>query len=230
LFERRKSNEGKNPYIGLFIISDASRKETVVEEESAGSTSFFLRWSLRQYQWLAVLLAASSVVLLAVADEKWLVIPTSMILALCLLWLGAGYFIARKCVSAIKGIVSEESPAFMSDFEILQTVPLKDVLRELGARISSLGRLGNVFLNRIRDMNYKSLFSDRYWRERVITNYIYHLLDKPSDAQQAVELANQMDTTLWFSAEQKRSGSQMLDALIKAGRATMEHQLREKME
>jgi hypothetical protein len=79
-------------------------------------------------------------------------------------------------------------------------------------------------------MNYKSLFSDRYWRERVITNYIYHLLDKPSDAQQAVELANQMDTTLWFSAEQKRSGSQMLDALIKAGRATMEHQLREKME
>ena len=230
LFERRKSNEGENPYIGLFIISDASRKETAVAEETAGSTSFFLRWSLRQYQWLAALLAVSSVVLLAVADEKWLVVPASMILALCLLWLGAGYFIARKFVSAIKEIVSEESPAFMSDFEILQTVPLKDVLRELGARISSLGRLGDVFLNRIRDMNYKSLFGDSYWRERIMTNYIYHLLDKPSDARQAVELANQMGTTLWFSAEQKRPDAHMLDALIEAGRATMEHQLREKME
>jgi hypothetical protein len=169
-------------------------------------------------------------VLLAVADEKWLIIPASMILALCLLWLGAGYFIARKFVSAIKEIVSEESPAFMSDFEILQTVPLKDVLRELGARISSLGRLGDVFLNRIRDMNYKSLFGDSYWRERTMTNYIYHLLDKPSDARQAVELANQMGTTLWFSAEQKRPGTHMLDALIEAGRATLEHQLGEKME
>lgn len=89
--------------------------------------------------------------------------------------------------------------------------------------------LGDVFLSRIRDMNYKSLFGDSYWRERVLTNYIYQLLGKPSNASEAIEQANQMGTTLWFSAEQKRPGTHMLDALIEAGRATMEHQLREKM-
>jgi hypothetical protein len=63
----------------------------------------------------------------------------------------------------------------------------------------------------------------------VITCYIYHLLGKPSGVQQSVELANRMDTTLWFSAGQKQPGALMLDALVEAGRATMDHQLREKM-
>jgi hypothetical protein len=77
-------------------------------------------------------------------------------------------------------------------------------------------------------MNYKSLFGDSYWRERVITNYIYDLLGKSSDSGQSVELANKMETTLWFSPEQKQPDRLMLDALIEAGRVTMKHNLESK--
>ena len=230
LFERRMSKEGKVPYIGAFIVSDASRREIAgLADEDTGKTSFFLQWSLRQYQVLAAVLAAVALLVLVASGEKLLIIPVSMVLSICLLCLGASYLMARKFVSAVKGIVSQESPGYLSDFKILQTVPLKYVLLQLNVRLSSLGRLGDVFLSRIRDMNYKSLFGDSYWKDRVITCYIYHLLGKPSGSQQSVELANRMDTTLWFSAGQKQPGALMLDALVEAGRATMEHQLREKM-
>lgn len=80
-------------------------------------------------------------------------------------------------------------------------------------------------------MNYKALFGDRYWRERIITNYIYELLDNKLDSQQetqVVERANKMKTTLWFSDEQKQSVPTMLDALIESGRVTMKYKLGKK--
>jgi predicted acylesterase/phospholipase RssA len=229
LFERRMSNEGVNPYIGTFIISDASRKGIEVPEtEVPVKTPFLLHWSLRHYQMISCVLAVLSAVVLSLFESKWIIVPAAMVLTVCLLWLAAGYVLARQFITAIKGIVSEESPDFLKDFGALQKVPLKYVVRELASRLSSIGRLGDVFLSRIRDMNYKSLFGDSYWRERVITNYIYDLLGKSSDSGQSVELANKMETTLWFSPEQKQPDRLMLDALIEAGRVTMKHNLESK--
>lgn len=227
LFERRMSNEGQNPYIGSFIISDASlRMAAETGEKKVDNTSFFLLLSLRQYLVFAASMAVTASAALIFAQEKLVIIPASMILALCLLWLAAGRYFTRKFVATVEKSVSQRSPGYLSDFNILLSAPLGDVSGQLKARFTALMQLGDVFLSRIRDMNYKALFGDSYWRDRIITNYIYDLSGKPSDSEYAVELANKMKTALWFSDEQKQSVPSMPDALIEAGRATMEYNLR----
>jgi len=230
LFERRKSGGGKKPFIGTFIISDVSRKMVKYPDEPAEGDSWWLRISLRQYTW-----AAWGVVLLAAAGiwfstAKWLTVLASIMLTLGGLWTLLVVWLVKKFASLIRASTSQESAAFIANFNILRRVGLRYVIHQLKARIASVGRLGDVFLNRIRDLNYRSLFGDKDWNYRVRTNYIYDL--KNEDAlspalKTLIDTANNMGTTLWFSDDEERSDAHMLDALIVAGQATLCHNLLE---
>ena len=94
-----------------------------------------------------------------------------------------------------------------------------------------------VFLKRLRQVNYDALYEDEQWKDRVMSSTVYELrpgeqwrgLHKdgsrtafltPSEAmQQNSALAASMGTTLWFTDEEKSNG--MPQALLAAGQYTM---------
>lgn len=94
-----------------------------------------------------------------------------------------------------------------------------------------------VFIKRLRQMNYGTIYSDEEWHNRVITATVYELRDgerwesknrngslsdylTPSTAmQQNSVLATSMNTTLWFTPEDKAQGKPQ--ALMAAGQYTM---------
>lgn len=228
LFEERKSDDSKFPFVGTFLISDVSRKSASIPPEQEESGAWPLQFSIRQINALAEVLTDLSLLLLFVSSNKVVVMLSSIVLTLSLIWLFLGIWVARKFVALIKDTVSQESPSFMEQFNILRTIKLKYVISQINTRLTSLVRLGDVFLNRIRRLNYENLFGNKDWKYRMKTNYIYDLLepDGVSDALRSViKQANDMETTLWFSAKDDRPGASMLDALVVAGQATMCHNL-----
>ena len=94
-----------------------------------------------------------------------------------------------------------------------------------------------VFLKRLRQMGYHSLYNDDGWKNRIITNTIYELrADEkwaakakngtiPSDLapspaiQDNSSIAAAMGTTLWFTNEDKEDG--VPQAIMAAGQYTM---------
>lgn len=107
-------------------------------------------------------------------------------------------------------------------------------------RVKSVMKMtGEVYLKQIRRLNYKVLYNDPAWKNRLIMNAIYELrkgeerLDKkrrkhqlperlfPSDLLQNVaQKAAGMSTTLWFTGEELNPGGgerNMPDTLIACG-------------
>lgn len=98
-----------------------------------------------------------------------------------------------------------------------------------------------VFLKRLRQLSYSSIYADEAWHNRAVTSAIYELrpgerwesrhrnqtlLDYlvPSEAiQRNSERAAVMGTTLWYTPEDKASG--LPQAVLAAGQYTMCHNL-----
>lgn len=228
LFEKRKSRNDATPFIGTFIISDVAKKEVQYPAQKTMRKNILLNISILQYNVIATLFLIMAIVLLWFTDKKWVVIGSSVLLTLCSLWLITGLWATKKFVDSIKDTVSQESTSFIADFNILRSVKLKYVVKLLSVRLTSLGRLADVFLKRIRDLNYKMLFGDKHWKYRIRTNYIYHLKDDPEVSETLrpfVMEANEMGTTLWFPAKTTDSPINTLDALVITGQAAMCHNL-----
>lgn len=227
LFEGRKGKK-EEPYISTWFVSDVTRKELQFEEESpVKSNPFLLRFSVRAYNGWAFVFLLLAGFLLWQFMSKWVVLLSAFLILSSGLWLALSFLAVRFVAGQLKKTVSRHASS-IRNLNLLRTVPLKYVVAQIQTRILSVGRLPDVFMKRIRDQGYNSLFSDRHWKYRVKTNLIYDLNDPKvplSDALRAqVEKANMMGTTLWF-AEEAPGTPPMLDALIATGRATMCHNI-----
>jgi uncharacterized membrane protein len=219
----------KEPFVSTWFISDVTRKQLRYEEETlAKDGHFLLNFSLRFYNIVAFLTLIVSCFFLWRSAEKWSVMLSTGMILIAGLWLGLSFLIVRSVSGLLKKTVSKHASA-IKNLNLLRIVKLKYVLAQLKPRVSSISQLPDVFMKRIRDQGYGNLFSDRHWNYRVKTNLIYDLMDPKlvlgKALQTAVEKANQMGTTLWFSEELPGSTPAMLDALITTGKATMCHNL-----
>ncbi|MCB0533520.1 MAG: patatin-like phospholipase family protein [Saprospiraceae bacterium] len=227
-------NTGK-PYVGTFIVSDVTTKQVDYPTETPGRSPILLNVSLRFYNLLAMILLAGLLALIWFTSNKWLLVGSAVLATICILWLVAGLWLTKKFIRSIKKTVSQESPSFLEDFSILRAVKLKYVVALLGVRVSALGRLADVFMKRIRELNQKLLFGNKHWRYRVVTNYIYDLsqsepVDNNDRLSPIVKKANAMGTSLWFPSEENASDTAALEALIITGQATMCHNILEYIE
>ncbi|MEZ4942820.1 MAG: patatin-like phospholipase family protein [Saprospiraceae bacterium] len=223
------------PYVGTFIVSDVTTKQVHFPKEETGRSPILLNVSLLFYNRLAMVLLAGLAGLIWFATNKWLVVGSAVLATICGLWLVAGLWLTGKFIRYIKKTVSQESPSFLEDFEILRVVKLKYVVALLGVRVSALGRLGDVFMKRIRELNQKLLFGNKHWRYRMVTNYIYDLnnpvpCESGDQLSPLIKSANKMGTSLWFPTDDDASRNNTLHALIITGQATMCHNILEYIE
>lgn len=96
----------------------------------------------------------------------------------------------------------------------------------LWMRLESLFAMSNsVFMKNLRDLRYRSLFSDNDYRKRVVANLIYDLattrrrteslgITPSEEMRQIAERTRDLPTCLWFDSEQQ------LDEAILCGRFT----------
>jgi predicted acylesterase/phospholipase RssA len=227
LFEGRKGKK-EEPFVSSWFVSDVTRKELRFEEESpAKSSPFFLQFSVRTYNRLAFVFLLLAGYLLWQFMSKWVVFLAAFLILSSGLWLALSFLAVHFVAGQLKKTVSRHASS-IRNLNILRTVPLKYVVAQIQTRLLSVGRLPDVFMKRIRDQGYNSLFSDRHWKYRVKTNLIYDLNDPKlnlgASLRAQVEKANQMGTTLWF-AEETPGTPPMLDALIATGKATMCHNI-----
>ena len=226
-FEDRHNKKG--PYIGTWFVSDVTRKLLKYsEEDEAKGGHFLLNFSLRFYNVLAGILLAIACVALWIFMQKWIIVLFTALLMLSSLWLALSFLVVRFVVRLLKNTVSKHASS-IRNLNLLREVKLKFVIAQLKTRLGSLGRLPDVFMKRIRDQGYNSLFSDKHWNYRVKTNLIYDLMETKTTLRgllaSQVKKANQMGTTLWFSEEPSEDTPPMLDALVATGKATMCHNL-----
>lgn len=223
-FEKRKTQLSDAPFISTYFISDVTRKQADYTVSNQVLRHFFLNFSLRFYYLSALVLFILSGVALFFWVQKWIVILATVLCTFsALLMLVVGY-IQRKLRSYLEDKASEKHSASMPNhLNIIQSVALKYLIDQFFIRMTSVARLPDVFMKRIRDQSFQQLFNEEEWSYRIKTNLIYSLLDREEDLGALgpfVEKANQMDTTLWFPIESSNEPLKMLDALIVTGQAT----------
>lgn len=111
-------------------------------------------------------------------------------------------------------------------------------------RVKSVSKMvGEVFLKHSRKLHYDSLYKDRTWMNRLITNAIYQLeperyksglkisvddveytVEASELVQKIAEKAAGMSTSLWFTSKERkksRNGKNMLEHIIACGQFTI---------
>ena len=124
---------------------------------------------------------------------------------------------------------------FSGEWKLLLRLPFNKVQTMVETRISSLLTLAQgVFMKPIRQMRYNQLYEDNSWHNRLIANNVHELSSKgsyrwkqdypdylkPSETmKENSDKAANMDTTLWFSVEDKANG--IPEALFTSGQYTI---------
>ena len=153
----------------------------------------------------------------------------SVILAIVALANIIGALLKNKMFSAIGKTFIGNNATFISH---LKFATLESMLMNRAKSVVMMS--SQVFLKRMRQLNYSMLYENPDWLNRRVTSTIYELCPKetwstlrelpeylaPSKAmQQNSERATSMGTTLWFTAEEKANG--MPQAILAAGQYTM---------
>ncbi len=160
----------------------------------------------------------------------------SVILAIITLANIAGALMKKKMFGAIRKTFVGDNAMFISH---LKFATMEAMLMN---RAKSLVMLtSEVFLKRLRQMSYGSLYNDKAWHNRVAASTIYELRPgerwesmrsngtipdylAPSEAvQQNSARAAAMGTTLWFTPKEKAAG--LPDDLLSAGQYTVCYRL-----
>jgi len=174
-------------------------------------------------------------VALLLGSNFWLGVM-SVIMAIVTLVNIVGAVMKNKMYSAISKTFVGNNAMFISHLKFAAVEAM------LMNRAKSLVMLtSEVFLKRLRQLNYGSVYNDKAWHNRAMSSAIYELrpgerwesMSKsgalaeelvPSEAiQQNSERAASMGTTLWFTPEDKANG--MPQVLVSAGQYTMCHNL-----
>ena len=174
---------------------------------------------LRNYGLISeVVVMALFILALALGNDFWLGV-TSVILAIVTLLNLAGALLKNKMFKAIGKTFIGNKASFISHLKFAAAEAM------LMNRAKSLIMMsGEVFLKRLRQMNYSSIYDDNAWCNRLITSTIHELSPDqtwqsklqsrnlfqelaPSESiqQNSAQAAN-MGTTLWFTTEDKAAG------------------------
>ena len=171
------------------------------------------------------------IVALVLGSKFWLGV-ISVFLAIVTLANIAGALLKNKMFNSIAKTFIGNNATFISH---LKFATLESMLMNRAKSVVEMSSV--VFLKRLRQMSYNSIYSDSNWKNRVVTSTIYELrpgedwqdLDNhnnlpkylvPSEAmQQNSTLASSMGTTLWFTNEDKEAG--MPQAILACGQYTM---------
>ena len=174
---------------------------------------------LRNYGLISEAVAiALFIVSLVLGSHFWLGVM-SVILAIVTLANIAGALFKSNMFTAIRKTFVGDRAAFVSH---LKFATLEAMVMNRARSVVMMS--SEVFLKRLRQMNYDSIYSDKAWHNRAVTSTIYELrpgerwesLHKngtlpaylvPSEAiQQNSARAAGMGTTLWFTSEEKQAG------------------------
>ncbi len=171
------------------------------------------------------------IIALVLGSKFWLGV-VSVFLAIVTLANIAGALLKNKMFNSIAKTFIGNNATFISH---LKFATLESMLMNRAKSVLEMSSV--VFLKRLRQMSYNSIYSDSNWKNRVVTSTIYELrpgedwqdrdnhnnLPKylvPSEAmQQNSTLASSMGTTLWFTNEDKEAG--MPQAILACGQYTM---------
>ncbi len=231
LAESRKDNAGSR-FVGTYIVSDVALKEIevpLVDEAISKGISYQLgRLSTQHYNWLFMFLSILSLFLIFRYDNKWIVSLASVFLVVNLIFSFIYFKIKGMLRKTLKGTLNQKTPKFLSDSRIVGRISLNRLFQLMEVRLGSILELNNtVFLARIRQLHYAATYDNLNWSYRTFSNLIYELPKHKKEDKvlspkllETVEKANTMDTTLWFSDEEKKD-NQMLHDLIICGQATL---------
>ena len=171
------------------------------------------------------------IVALVLGSKFWLGV-ISVFLAIVTLANIAGALLKNKMFSAIGKTFIRNNATFISH---LKFATLESMLMNRAKSVVEMSSV--VFLKRLRQLSYGSIYNDSKWNNRVVTSTIYELrpeerwqsMDKndtlpdylvPSEAMQHnSKLAASMGTTLWFTPEDKAAG--MPEAILACGQYTL---------
>lgn len=228
LAEQRHSNEGE-PFIGTYIVSDVSgqmmERYEVPTLEHSTFKDFFTLQSINVIASIITILIISLFIFIPL--PTWGIITASCVLTVMALWfllfLMTRSFLVKKISTTFAG---NELPRILKDFRVILKTPIYILLYLFEFRATSvLKMVMDIFLRRIRRLQLNSLYESPDWNYRFWANNIYSLKEEknfeelPKKMKKAIENANKMPTTLWFSEAEKANG--MLDDLIACGQFTL---------
>ena len=238
LFNSRQDKTRTDKALDLIIISDVADNE--VDECYAPCEQLSPKWlgrlTLGRMRNYGLISEAAAMVLFIVAlilGNSFFLGAMSVILIIVTLLNLAGALMKNKLFGAIENTFIGNRARFISHLKFASAEAM------LMNRAKSLVTLtSEVFLNRLRTMNYDTLFNNGAWQNRVITSNIHELQPDeswekkrsegdphrvaliPSDAMfQNTVLAAKMGTTLWFTPEDKAAG--MPQAILASGQYHM---------
>jgi predicted acylesterase/phospholipase RssA len=220
------ASSGSN--FGLFIFSDTDPQQDDLYKLPKPRPAGWLRlWHLKILWWVLLVLGLLTA---AVAWRfrvwpvqsawdllSWLPLVMPALTVLALLW------IRRKISAALRDVPMVQGSAwrYIKGLKINQFIDMMEL------RISSLFALASsVFMRRIRQLIYKSVYSDPQIRKKIMPVLIYNVLEgtrreppldwlNPTDAMKEVaSQAQDIKTTLWFDDPKQ------LRVLIAAGQIT----------
>lgn len=236
MYKYREDRSRKDKALDLVIISDVASPYmegyTPSEHVLPKSMGKLTLGRLRNYGLISEAVAITLFIIALVLGSKFWMGVISVILAITTLANIAFALLKNKMFSAIGKTFIGNNATFISH---LKFSTIESLLMNRAKSVLSMSSV--VFLKRIRQMSYNSIYSDKKWNNRVVTSTIYELrpdetwqsMDKndtlpeylvPSEAiQQNSVLAASMGTTLWFTPEDKAAG--MPQAILSCGQYTM---------
>jgi predicted acylesterase/phospholipase RssA len=222
-------DDSRRSDFGLFIFSDTDPRQDDLYRLPKPRPAGWLRlWHLKVLWWGLLILALSTMgvavrflvwPLQSVQDLlPWIPLIMPVFTLLALLWIRGKISTALCRVPQVEGSVWR----YLKNLKVNQFIDMVEL------RISSLFALASsVFMRRIRRLVYASVMNDDRFRKKVMPVLIYNLLESrprvaplewlnPTDAMRDVALkADNMPTTLWFTAPDEQ-----LRNLIAAGQIT----------
>ena len=187
---------------------------------------------LRNYGLITEAVVALLFIISLVLGNSFCIGVMSVILAIVTILNIVGALLKNKLFGAIRSTFVGNNAAFISHLKFASVEAMV-----MNRAKSVIMMTSEVFLKRMRQMSYSSIYNDKGWINRIVTNAIYDLRANerwaskvrngtlpdeltPSDKiQKNSALAADMGTTLWFTAEDKEKG--IPQALLAAGQYTM---------
>ena len=227
----REDKTRSDKALDLVIISDVASGDMDIYEPSEqimpNSIGKLTLGRLRNYGLISEAVAITLFILALVLGNKFWLGVVSVILAIVTLLNLAGALLKNKMFSAIGKTFIGNRASFISHLKFAAAEAM------LMNRAKALVIMtSEVFLNRLRQINYNSIYSDNAWFNRLVSNTINELIPgqtwesklkrnhleelMPSEAiqQNSTQAAN-MGTTLWFTDEDKAAG--LPQAVLAAG-------------
>ena len=187
---------------------------------------------LRNYCWISGIVTLAFLILAWILGNSFWTGFTTVLFVLSLLLNAGGYWLKKWAFNKITATFVGDRARFVNHLKFSTLWPM------LMNRARSIVIMSSeVFLKRMRQLNYGRIYDDERWKNRSITNLIYELRKDQSWVSMAKngtlqeylvpskkvqensdKIAN-MGTTLWFTDEDKTNG--MPQALLSAGQYTI---------